>query len=283
MLADAQLAAEQITGGPWRHQALFALGASHFLLGQPAEAERQLEAAVRDGQRNGAVVAAPLGLLAGLALRRRDWERAASLVREGRERLRRASYESVMISVPVYAVGARLLVHRGDHRRARELLVQAQLVRPLLGHATPWMSVFSLLELARAYLAIADPSGAKLALREAEAIVRERPSLGVLIDDLIEIRRRLSGASATLAGSSTLTAAELRLLPLLPTYLSFAEIADRLGVSRNTVKTHAMSIYGKLWASSRGEAVERAVELGLLEAYPGLEPATLAHAEDEPA
>ena len=32
-----------------------------------------------------------------------------------------------------------------------------------------------------------------------------------------------------------------------------------------------MSIYGKLWASSRGEAVERAVDLGLLEPYPGLE------------
>ena len=67
------------------------------------------------------------------------------------------------------------------------------------------------------------------------------------------------------------TNAELRLLPLLPTYLSFQEIADRLLISRNTVKTHAMSIYGKLQASSRGEAVERAVELGLVEPYPGLE------------
>ena len=67
-----------------------------------------------------------------------------------------------------------------------------------------------------------------------------------------------------------MTNAELRILPLLPTYLSFQEIADRLGVSRNTVKTHAMSIYGKVWASSRGAAVERAVELGLLEPYPGL-------------
>ena len=60
------------------------------------------------------------------------------------------------------------------------------------------------------------------------------------------------------------------MLHLLPTHLSFPEIADRLNISRNTVKTHAMSIYGKLWASSRGEAVERAVELGLLEPYPGL-------------
>jgi LuxR family maltose regulon positive regulatory protein len=74
-----------------------------------------------------------------------------------------------------------------------------------------------------------------------------------------------------LVGSSALTTAELRVLPLLPTYLSFEEIGERLNVSRNTVKTHAMSIYGKLWASSRGEAVERAVELGLLEPYPILE------------
>ena len=52
-------------------------------------------------------------------------------------------------------------------------------------------------------------------------------------------------------------------------------------MSRNTVKTHAMSIYGKVWASSRGEAVERAVALGLLEPYPGLEPVdTSAHVED---
>jgi LuxR family maltose regulon positive regulatory protein len=82
----------------------------------------------------------------------------------------------------------------------------------------------------------------------------------------------VADAASTLAGSSTLRNAELRVLPLLPTYLSFQDIADRLGISRNTVKTHAMSIYGKLQASSRGEAVERAVELGLLEPYPGLDP-----------
>ncbi len=87
---------------------------------------------------------------------------------------------------------------------------------------------------------------------------------------LAEIRRRIGDTASMLGGSSTLTNAELRILPLLSTYLSFQDIADRLVISRNTVKTHAMSIYGKLQASSRGEAVERAVELGLLEPLPTL-------------
>ena len=71
------------------------------------------------------------------------------------------------------------------------------------------------------------------------------------------------------AGASTLTAAELRVLALLPYYLSFKEIGQRLGVKvTSTIKTHAVSIYGKLGASSRSEAVELAVTVGLLERFP---------------
>jgi LuxR family maltose regulon positive regulatory protein len=42
------------------------------------------------------------------------------------------------------------------------------------------------------------------------------------------------------------------------------EIAERLHVSRNTVKTQAISIYRKLGVSSRSEANQRIVETGLL-------------------
>jgi LuxR family transcriptional regulator, maltose regulon positive regulatory protein len=49
------------------------------------------------------------------------------------------------------------------------------------------------------------------------------------------------------------------------THLSFREIAERLYVSRNTVKSQAISVYRKLDASSRSEAIERAVELGLVD------------------
>ena len=66
--------------------------------------------------------------------------------------------------------------------------------------------------------------------------------------------------------AASLTPAELRLLPLLATHLSFREIGERLYISRTTVKTQAKSAYRKLRASSRSEAVERAAELGLMEA-----------------
>jgi LuxR family maltose regulon positive regulatory protein len=67
------------------------------------------------------------------------------------------------------------------------------------------------------------------------------------------------------AGASTLTSAELRVLPLLLTHLTLAGIADRLFLSRHTVKSQVWSMYGKLGVHTRGEAVARARELGLLE------------------
>ena len=63
----------------------------------------------------------------------------------------------------------------------------------------------------------------------------------------------------------SLTGAELRLLPYLATHLMFPEIATRLFISRNTVKSEAVSIYRKLGVGSRSEAIERAVEVGLLD------------------
>jgi LuxR family maltose regulon positive regulatory protein len=66
-------------------------------------------------------------------------------------------------------------------------------------------------------------------------------------------------------GASTLTAAELRLLPLLSTHLSVPEIAAELFLSAHTIKSQVRSIYRKLDASSRNQVVTRARELGLLE------------------
>ena len=66
-------------------------------------------------------------------------------------------------------------------------------------------------------------------------------------------------------GASALTAAELRVLPLLATYLPIREIAAELFVSPHTVRAQVRSIYRKLGASGRSQGIAKARRLGLLE------------------
>jgi LuxR family transcriptional regulator, maltose regulon positive regulatory protein len=104
---------------------------------------------------------------------------------------------------------------------------------------------------------------ARTLLDHAESILRRRPGLGVLAEQARELRAELDALRGDDARrGSMLTAAELRLLPLLTTRLSFREIGERLHISRNTVKTQAIAVYRKLGVSSRNDAIDRAAELG---------------------
>jgi LuxR family maltose regulon positive regulatory protein len=117
---------------------------------------------------------------------------------------------------------------------------------------------------AEADLALGDPAHARECLRVAErGLVR--------LGDAPVLRRHFDAAKEAAIGQAhvsrgpALTAAEIRVVQFLPTHLSFREIASRLYVSRNTVKTQVMSAYRKLGASSRTEAVERGRQLGVLD------------------
>jgi LuxR family maltose regulon positive regulatory protein len=61
------------------------------------------------------------------------------------------------------------------------------------------------------------------------------------------------------------SAAELAVLQLLATELSTREIAERLFLSANTIRSHRRALYQKLGVHSRTDAVARATALGLLE------------------
>jgi DNA-binding CsgD family transcriptional regulator len=67
---------------------------------------------------------------------------------------------------------------------------------------------------------------------------------------------------------AVLTPAEERILELLPTHLTLAQMGADLFVSRNTAKSQVAAIYRKLLVESRDEAVHRARELGLLSSQP---------------
>ena len=64
--------------------------------------------------------------------------------------------------------------------------------------------------------------------------------------------------------AASITVAEARVLRYLPTRLTFALIADKLGISRSAAKERAERAYKKLGVHSRAEAVSRARALGLI-------------------
>jgi DNA-binding CsgD family transcriptional regulator len=61
-----------------------------------------------------------------------------------------------------------------------------------------------------------------------------------------------------------ISARELEVLGEILAGRSNQEIADKLGVSRNTVKSHVARLLDKLDAKRRGDAVARARELGIV-------------------
>jgi LuxR family maltose regulon positive regulatory protein len=270
-LANAEFAAAaEGPRSPWRTLALEALGSAHVLRGDDRAADEVLADAIDAAPKGGSYGFYALALRASLAIARRDWDAATSHARESHARFDRMNNDAAASALLVHAVAARVAIHHGDLARGREELVHAQLIRLLTSYALPAVAVGGLLEVARAYLAVADPAGAGSAVSDAERTIRRRPDLGVLGTRLTEIRQQIRGSVDALAGPSTLTPAELRVLPMLATQLTFEQIGLRLHVSQHTVKTQSVSIYGKLGVSGRRQAIARAIDIGLLEPFPRL-------------
>ena len=91
----------------------------------------------------------------------------------------------------------------------------------------------------------------------AEAVAEDTAIVMAADDAAAEARATLRAASITMA--------EARVLRYLPTRLTFALIADKLGISRSAAKQRAERAYKKLGVHSRSEAVSRSRELGLVE------------------
>jgi LuxR family maltose regulon positive regulatory protein len=118
--------------------------------------------------------------------------------------------------------------------------------------------------MARVHLGFGETDAARDLVAAMDGILDRRPDVGVLRTKVDGLRGQVATARKA-SRVESLTEAELRLVPLLPTHLSFIEIAEIHVLSPNTVKTQAISIYRKLGASSRSDAVARARDLGLLE------------------
>ena len=268
MRRDAQEAWDELAPeSPYRTTMLLVDALSHLLDGDLDRADALLARAAAAAARVGnlpslSVLLAERGIV---AIEREDWTAATAFAEEALAIVRDGQFDDYWTSALVYAWAARVALHRGDAAEGRQFVAMAARLRPLLTYALPIVSVQALLEMAHAYLAMADSGGARAVLRQVDDIFQQRPALGVLPQRASELRTMVDSVRTGAFGASALTAAELRLLPLLPTHLSFREIGERLYVSRHTVKTQAISIYRKLGVTSRSETITRMQELGLFE------------------
>jgi LuxR family maltose regulon positive regulatory protein len=251
---------------PWRPYCLLVAGVARHLAGDRASAARRLE--------EGAAIAAAtvpgiaslcLAQLALLSIEQDDWETAAEVADRGLAVAGSPGLVASPISALVFAAAAATEAHRGHVDAAKRDLRHGTELLAVLGDFIPWYGAETRIMLARAAVGLADTVRARTLLAEASRLARRTcgavifqhcfEQAGAQIDSLAE---------ATLAGPSSLTIAELRILRFLPSHRSFREIAERLDVSVNTVKTQAHAIYRKLDAASRSEAVARASRAGLL-------------------
>lgn len=252
---------------PWRSAERLLEGTACHLLGAREQALALLEEGLRRS-----VVAAPtvnalcLAQLALLAVERDDWTLGAELATRARlqiERLHLGEHPTMSL---VLAVAAMTQAQLGDVEAAKSDSRDAIRLLATMNDFAPWYVAEARIVLSRAALRLSDVVTARALLDDAARALRAAPDAPVLRAWLDDARAQVEAYSASAAiAPASLTTAELRVLRLLPTHLSFREMGSRLYVSPNTVKTQAQAVYRKLDASSRSEAVVRARDLGLLE------------------
>lgn len=104
--------------------------------------------------------------------------------------------------------------------------------------------------------------GVTLTRKKPETIVQEKIVEKIVTETIIKEVPAQAGdndpfvADEARASQLGITARELEILGLIATGLSNREIADRLFVSENTVKTHSSRLFDKLGAKRRTQAVQ---------------------------
>jgi LuxR family maltose regulon positive regulatory protein len=251
---------------PWRAGCCFLRGTAALLTGDDDQAERLLER----GAARGAVLAPDaaglcLAQLAVLAAERHQDAVASDFAR----RARSVAVDHDLTGTPgtalVFAVDAAAGMREGLIDEAKAAVSESLSLLEAFSDPLAWFAAETQILLSRTLLALGDVAGARSLLAEASRLARRTPDAVIFArwfdDAWDQFDQR---AESALAGVALLTTAELRVLRFLPTHYSFQEIAERLHVSSNTVKTHVHAVYRKLDASSRSEAVAHAAQAGLL-------------------
>ena len=268
MTADAEYAVgEEPPWSQWRDTALLLLAEARSLSGDLDDAAALFAESASLGTRlgNTDTVVAGGAELAMLLMDLGRWDEARGSLTPALSAIDEHRMDDYVVSALAFAAAARLALHQGDLEGTNRQLTRAMRTRPTCTYVIPWLAVRLRLQLAKIYLALSDVTTAHHLMREIDDILIRRLSLGALAEDARVFRVALTSRKVTAASAGTpLSPAELRVLPYLQTHLTMPEIAGRLFVSQNTVRSQVGSIYRKFGVASRNDAVQHATEVGML-------------------
>ena len=257
-------------------------GISSMWLGDADRARELLAEAARraegDGNRLAYIYAE--GCLALLAVNHGDLDLADSLVLDAESAVGQTLSDSHFVAMFPALAGARLAARRGDWAGAERAAAAAvELGRRGAGRvelAAALLTASAIFRTSPPAAATRDPNGMPAAcdedgrdpgalVGEARGIVRHCPDPGPVVAIWLADEQRAEAVRTRQEGLiEPLTDRELTILRLLPAPTPQRELASALFVTPNTLKTHLRAIYRKLGAESRGDAVIRARERGLI-------------------
>jgi len=267
MVAAADAALERGVDQPaWRALAHLLAGVGAQLRGDDALARERLEDGTWHACSVPLVEVLCVAQLTLLALDGDQPEQAVALARRATERAERTGIAQMPLCALVFATAAFAHAQIGALDEARGHLGPAQRALATAVELPPWHEAELRFALARTQLRLSDAAGARAQLAHMSRAARRVPDATALRAWIEDAWARADAfAVSAVRGPARLTLAELRVLRLLPSHFSLREIAARLHVSANTVKTQAHAVYRKLDVSSRSEAVARAREIGLVD------------------
>lgn len=266
MRADARYARRHTASPMWFAVACLADGGSSFMLGDfdaAEEAWRACTAVAEPINHTSWVIA--YACLTLVHDRRGDRTLAQATAREARRLLAELELEAVPQLYQVHLFSAwqdMLLGREADALRQQEAgLALLDRCRGL----APWGSMQAHVALANIAHLRGDAQGKSRWLDAAEATLMGVPDAIVVKQQIADLRALVTIPRDEADAALALSAAERRVLQYLPTHLALAEIAERLYLSRHTVKSHVVAVYRKLGVANRSEAVEVAHRRGLLD------------------
>ena len=258
MLVDARAAVEDNHAGPWHVVARASLGQAAFVTGDLRLARHHLAAVVA-----GPFAPRTIGILAhavfalceaehgNLAASRRHAELAMGVVTDH-------ALQADPNALPAYTAYGIALTEQGRLPAALETFEVGLQSRRQTPGLSPWPLIHHLIAMARLTALMGDPDGRTgLLLAEVDALTPWTDA------SMAGTRARVAAARSLVAATTVegpavaepLTSREREILQRLQGSQTLREIAGDLYVSYNTVKTITSSVYRKLGAHSRSQAV----------------------------